>query len=92
LSVGWIDFKILHLKLTHLRPVWVFSLFCLSLGQAEEVLFQDEFDKDLSRWVIEQTPNGSTKIIDGQLDIDDAPGPKDKGGCTVWFKEKLKGP
>ena len=64
----------------------------LSAGQAGEVVFQDDFEKDLSRWVVEQTPSGTTKIINGQLDIDDAPGPKDKGGCTVWFKEKLTGP
>ena len=68
------------------------SSFGLSACQADEVLFEDDFGKDLSRWVIEQTPSGTTKIIDGQLDIDDAAGPHDKGGCTVWFKEKLKGP
>lgn len=56
-----------------------------------ELLYKDDFDKDLSHWVVEQTPGGKTKLIDGKLDIDDAAGPTDKGGCTVWFKEKLSG-
>ena len=76
-----------------IRIPWaLLPLMFLSACQADEVLYQDNFDQDLSRWVVEQTPSGSTKIIDGQLDIDDAPGPHDKGGCTVWFREKLKGP
>ena len=82
----------LILKLMRLLKVCFLLRLCLTFAQAGEILFQDDFATDLSRWVIEQTPSGSTKIIDGQLDIDDAPGPKDKGGCTVWFKEKLKGP
>jgi len=57
-----------------------------------ELLFKEDFDGDLSRWVVEQTPSGTTKIIDGKLDVDDGFGPHDKGGCTVWFKEKLSGP
>jgi hypothetical protein len=52
-----------------------------------EILASENFDGDLSRWVVEQTPSGKTAVIDGRLDIDDAPGPNDKGGCTVWFKE-----
>ena len=60
--------------------------------KAEEILFQDEFSGDLSRWVVEQTPRGKTSVINGELDIDDAPGAQDKGGCTVWFKEKISGP
>jgi hypothetical protein len=65
------------------------SSFCL---RAEEILFQDDFSGDLSRWVVEQTPSGKTSLINGELDIDDAPGAQDKGGCTVWFKEKISGP
>lgn len=60
--------------------------------RAEKILFQDDFSGDLSRWVVEQTPSGKTQVIDGELDIEDAPGTEDKGGCTVWFKEKLSGP
>lgn len=63
-----------------------------SSPKTEATLFQDDFEKDLSHWIVEQTPAGTTRQIDGQLDIDDAPGPKDKGGCTVWFKEKISGP
>lgn len=50
------------------------------------LLYQDCFDKDLSQWVVEQAPGGTTRLVDGKLDLDDA------GGCTVWFKQKLKGP
>ena len=56
-----------------------------------EVLARDDFDKDLSQWVVEQTPGGTTKLINGKLDIDDGAGTNDKGGCTVWFKKKLSG-
>ena len=57
-----------------------------------ELLYREDFDKDLSRWVVEQTPSGTTRLINGALDIDDAAGPGDKGGCTVWFRAKLSGP
>lgn len=50
------------------------------------LLYRDDFSKDLSQWVVEQAPGGSTRLMDGKLDIDDA------GGCTVWFREKLAGP
>ena len=50
------------------------------------LLHHDDFDRDLSAWVVEQAPGGTTAILDGQLDLDDAK------GCTVWFREKLTGP
>jgi len=56
-----------------------------------ELLAKDDFDKDLSQWVVEQTPSGTTKLMNGKLDIDDGAGPNEKGGCTVWFKKKLSG-
>lgn len=37
-------------------------------------------------------PQRKNPIDRGELDIDDAPGTHDKGGCTVWFKEKISGP
>ena len=49
------------------------------------LLHRDDFDRDLSSWVIEQGPGGTTKLVDGALEIDDAT------GCTVWFREKLTG-
>ncbi len=63
-----------------------------SAASTGELLASEDFGGDLSRWVVEQTPSGKTAVIKGQLDIDDAPGPNDKGGCTVWFKEKFSGP
>ena len=63
----------------------------LSAGEASSpangrLLYQDDFDKDLSQWVVEQAPGGTTRLIDGKLDIDDAE------GCTVWFKQRFSGP
>ena len=78
-----------------MRSLFYFSSFLLcgvlSAGEAVplpkgELLYQDDFDKDLSQWVVEQAPKGTTGLIDGKLDIDDAQ------GCTVWFKQKFTGP
>lgn len=51
------------------------------------LLYHDNFDNPatISNWVIEQTQEGKTSIIDDQLDING-------GGCTVWYKEILNGP
>jgi len=51
----------------------------------DEVVFFDDFETDLSQWVVEQMPGGTAGVIDGKLDIDDV------GGCTVWFKQKIGG-
>ena len=51
-----------------------------------KLIYQDDFDHDLSQWVIEQVPGGTTRLVNGRLEIDDA------AGCTVWFKPKLSGP
>jgi lysophospholipase L1-like esterase len=52
----------------------------------QEVLYQDDFEGDLSNWVVEQMPGGTVRVIDGKLEIED------NKGCTVWFKKKLEGP
>ena len=57
-----------------------------------ELLASDDFEKDLSQWVVEQTPHGTTRVASGRLEIDDGAGPNDKGGCTVWFRQKFSGP
>ena len=67
-----------------------FSALTISLSPADtgnggKLIAKDNFDKDLSQWVVEQMEGGSTKLINGQLDINDAK------GCTVWFKKKLSG-
>lgn len=77
---------------TKTKPRFIFqaALLCALLGSAiaadEALLFKDDFDHDLSQWVVEQAPGGTTRVTDGKLDIEDV------GGCTVWFKEKLSGP
>ncbi len=57
-----------------------------------ELLASDDFSRDLAQWVVEQTPHGTTRVQDGQLEIDDGAGPGSKGGCTVWFRTKFSGP
>lgn len=54
--------------------------------QGLATIYQDEFEGDLSQWVVEQMPGGATVISDGKLEINDA------AGCTVWFQHKLNGP
>ena len=56
------------------------------------LLASDDFSGDLAQWVVEQTPHGTTRVRDGQLEIDDGAGPGSKGGCTVWFRTKFNGP
>ena len=46
---------------------------------------EDDFESDLSYWVVEQRPGGTVAIKDGKMDIDDST------GCTVWFRQKLEG-
>ncbi|HPF03650.1 MAG TPA: DUF6250 domain-containing protein [Bacteroidales bacterium] len=50
-----------------------------------KILFVDNFDDSLSNWVVEQTPDGLTRINNGCLEIDG-------GGTTVWFRELINGP
>ena len=57
----------------------------LSAIGTQQLIYTDDFDKDLSQWLVEQMAGGTTTLKDGQLDINDAE------GCTVWFKQKLTG-
>jgi hypothetical protein len=57
-----------------------------SQDSTKEILYQDNFDGDLSDWLVEQMPGGTVRVSDGKLEIDDAK------GCTVWLREKLTGP
>lgn len=53
---------------------------------AGRLLFSDDFAHGLDRWVVEQQPGGKVTAENGVLLIEDT------GGCTVWFREKLKSP
>lgn len=53
---------------------------------AEQVAHRDDFASGLARWSVEQMPGGRVFTEEGRLVIDDA------GGCTVWFREKLRAP
>ena len=52
----------------------------------QKLLHQEDFETDLSQWLIEQAPGGSATVKNGKLHINDAK------GCTIWFKKKLSGP
>lgn len=71
------DYGVLRLRALHLEP---------STSETGSLLYQDDFNEDLSQWVVEQEPNGTTTIIDGKMDIFS---PK---GSTIWFKHRLEGP
>ena len=51
-----------------------------------ERLGGDDFRNGLARWVVEQQPGGTVTAEKGALVINDA------GGCTVWFRARLKAP
>ncbi|UCD30346.1 MAG: sulfatase-like hydrolase/transferase, partial [Planctomycetota bacterium] len=53
------------------------------LGQ---LLYQEDFDKDLGQWTVEQAEGGKALIRNGKLEIEDAQ------GCTIWFNQKLTAP
>ena len=67
--------------------ITLLSLFtaCSADSGEKKLIAKDDFDKDLSHWVVEQMAGGTTKVADGKLVIEDAK------GCTVWFKKKLSG-
>lgn len=50
-----------------------------------KLIFEDDFDKGLANWKVEQMPEGTTKVINSKLEIDDV------SGCTVWLNKKLEG-
>jgi hypothetical protein len=69
-----------------------FALALLAAGvaarvsAADAVRYQDEFEGDLSQWVVEEMPGGSVTVHDGTLDIQTAK------GVTVWFRRPLTAP
>lgn len=54
--------------------------------QKAELLYQDDFDGDLSNWEVEKEPIGNSDVyvLNGKMVIDVV------GGATVWFKKKIK--
>ena len=57
-----------------------------SLEVRSTLLYEENFNGDLSSWQVEQMPGGIAKIKDEKLEIDDV------AGCTIWFKKELSGP
>lgn len=61
------------------------AIFLPGAQAGDTTLFTDEF-KNLDRWLVEQKAGGTVEAKEGVLFI------HDKGGCTVWFREKLTAP
>jgi hypothetical protein len=72
-----------------IRPFLIISILVLGIStvraqvDAERIIISDTFDKNLSKWTIEQAPEGSTEMKDGKLEVND------KNGCTIWLNQKL---
>jgi len=49
-------------------------------------LHADDFQHGPDRWRVELERGGAVSIRDGVMEIDT------EGGCTVWFREELRGP
>ena len=54
--------------------------------EKKEVIYEDSFEEDLSKWVVEKEPTGKSKVYveDGKMVIDVG------GGATIWFKKKIE--
>jgi hypothetical protein len=67
------------------KSATVLLLSLLSASHAyriEKVIYSDDFNADLSQWMIEQH-GGSARISSGVLDMSDS------NGTTAWFKQPL---
>ena len=56
-------------------------------GLQKNLLFEDNFQKDLSKWEIEKEAKGNSEVYlsDGEMVINVG------GGATVWFKKPISG-
>ncbi|WP_299780825.1 DUF6250 domain-containing protein [uncultured Formosa sp.] len=50
-----------------------------------KLIFEENFDSDLSHWKVEQVPKGTVEVNNSKLEINDV------SGCTVWLTEPFKG-
>lgn len=48
--------------------------------------YEDNFDSNISNWIVEQMPGGNVRQSNGKMEIED------KAGCTIWFNKKLQAP
>ncbi len=64
----------------------IFLLVLTVSGQVyteDSLIFSEDFDGDLSEWIIEQKTGGALAVTGGLLDIDDG------GGTTAWYRKIL---
>lgn len=68
----------------------ILSIILVLLVTRQDRTFADnvknEPTADLSQWVVEQMPEGTVKVSDGTLEIED------RDGCTIWYKTRLTAP
>ncbi len=67
-------------------PSIVFAVWFACLGSVVADVMETEPTADLGRWVVEQMPGGTVKVVDSMLEI------KDQSGCTIWYQTKLTAP
>lgn len=61
--------------------------FIINEAEVEaSLIYENDFDDDLTDWQIEQMEGGTVELNNGKLEINDVK------GCTVWLKEKFTGP
>lgn len=69
-------------KILLLSTFFVMVLFCGC--DSEKIIYKDVLNSP-ENWVVEQQPKGTSVFKNNSLEVIDAK------GCTIWFKEKLKG-
>ncbi|WP_170126291.1 DUF6250 domain-containing protein [Arenibacter echinorum] len=57
-----------------------------TLQAKASLIFEENFEKGLDNWNMEQMPGGIVTNTDGKLEI------TDMAGCTIWYKKQLEGP
>ncbi|WP_372937202.1 DUF6250 domain-containing protein [Seonamhaeicola sp.] len=88
------------LNVLHLFKLLIIALFLVSITSCKNaktftiknesvkatLIYEEDFNKDLKNWQVEQMEGGTVEIRDGKLEINDVK------GCTVWLKKKFEGP
>lgn len=57
-----------------------------NLALKKVLKYQEDFEKGLENWSVEQMEGGTVKSVNGKMEITDV------AGCTVWFKQQLTAP
>lgn len=70
---------------TYFKASFFVAVLAFTSCKAQEKIIYNDVLENGSNWIVEQQPNGKLDVANGKMEIIDAK------GCTVWFKNKLKG-